>query len=112
MYAHQSYWYSILCTHNGSFDLNDILHVSFSDDFSKVTWIYLLKKCSDVYQVFLNYQQYVERKFNMKIVTMQSDWGVIMRNSMVSFKKLASHIMSLLSMPTIKMVLLKENTVI
>jgi histone deacetylase 1/2 len=50
-------------------------YVSFIDDFSKFTWIYLLKKCLDVYQVFLNFQQYVERKFNHKIVTMQTDWG-------------------------------------
>jgi histone deacetylase 1/2 len=38
-------------------------YVSFIDDFSKFTWIYLIKKCSDVYQVFLNFQQLVERKF-------------------------------------------------
>ncbi|XP_071685498.1 uncharacterized protein [Lolium perenne] len=30
---------------------------------------------TDVYQAFLNYQQYVERKFDRKIVTMQTDWG-------------------------------------
>jgi histone deacetylase 1/2 len=50
-------------------------YVSFIDDFSKFSWIYLLKKRSDVYQVFLNYQAYVERKFGRKIVTMQTDWG-------------------------------------
>jgi histone deacetylase 1/2 len=50
-------------------------YVSFIDDFSKFTWIYLLKKCSDVYQVFLNFQALVERKFNKKIITMQTDWG-------------------------------------
>jgi histone deacetylase 1/2 len=50
-------------------------YVSFIDDFSKFTWIYLLKKRSDVYQAFLNYQQLVERKFDRKIVTMQTDWG-------------------------------------
>jgi histone deacetylase 1/2 len=49
-------------------------YVSFIDDFSKFTWIYLLKKHSDVYQVFLNFQQYVERKFDRKIITMQTDW--------------------------------------
>jgi histone deacetylase 1/2 len=31
-------------------------YVSFIDDYSKFTWIYLLKKRSDVYQAFLNYQ--------------------------------------------------------
>ena len=30
-------------------------YVSFIDDFSKFTWIYLLKNRSDVYQVFLNF---------------------------------------------------------
>jgi histone deacetylase 1/2 len=50
-------------------------YVSFIDDFSKFTWIYLRKKRSDFYQVFLNFQQYVERKFDRKIVTMQTDWG-------------------------------------
>jgi histone deacetylase 1/2 len=50
-------------------------YVSFIDDFSNFTWIYLLKKRSDVYQVFLNFQQYVERKFDRKIITMQTDWG-------------------------------------
>jgi histone deacetylase 1/2 len=49
--------------------------ISFIDDFTKFTWIYLLKKRSDVYQAFLNYQQYVERKFDRKIITMQTDWG-------------------------------------
>jgi hypothetical protein len=55
-------------------------YVSFIGDFSKFTWIYLLKKRSDVYEAFLNYQQYVERKFDRKIVTMQTDWGVSMKN--------------------------------
>jgi histone deacetylase 1/2 len=50
-------------------------YVSFIDDFSKFTWIYLLKKRSEVYQVFLNFQQFVERKFGRKIITMQTDWG-------------------------------------
>jgi histone deacetylase 1/2 len=50
-------------------------YVSFIDDFSKFTWIYLLKNHSEVYQVFLNFQKLVERKFNRKIITMQTDWG-------------------------------------
>ena len=36
-------------------------YVSFIDDFSKFSWIYLLKKKSDVFQVFHNFQQLVER---------------------------------------------------
>jgi hypothetical protein len=50
-------------------------YVSFIDDFSKYIWIYLLKKKSDVYQVFLNFQNFVERQFQCKIKTMQTNWG-------------------------------------
>jgi histone deacetylase 1/2 len=49
-------------------------YVSFIDDFSKFSWIYVLKKKSDVFQVFHNFQQ-LERQFDRKILTMQSDWG-------------------------------------
>jgi histone deacetylase 1/2 len=50
-------------------------YVSFIDDYRKFSWIYLLKKHSDVYQAFLHFQQYVEQKFDKKIITMQTDWG-------------------------------------
>lgn len=50
-------------------------YVSFIDDHSKYTWIYLLKKKSDVFQVFHDFQNFVERKFNKKIISMQTDWG-------------------------------------
>jgi histone deacetylase 1/2 len=50
-------------------------YLSFIDDYSKFTWIYLLKKHSEVYQVFLDFQQPVEQKFGRKIITMQTDWG-------------------------------------
>jgi histone deacetylase 1/2 len=53
---------------------NHSYYVSFIDDFSKFTWIYLLKKLSDVFQLFLNFQQCFERKFNRKIITMQRGW--------------------------------------
>jgi histone deacetylase 1/2 len=47
--------------------------VSFIDDFSKFTWIY--QKKSDVFDVFHNFMKLVERKFDKKIVTVQTDWG-------------------------------------
>jgi histone deacetylase 1/2 len=50
-------------------------YVSFIDDYSKYTWIYLIKKKSDVFQVFYDFQNLVERKFNRKIISVQSDWG-------------------------------------
>jgi histone deacetylase 1/2 len=45
-------------------------YVSIIDDYSKFVWIYLLKRRSDVYQAFFNWQNYVERKFDRKVVTM------------------------------------------
>jgi histone deacetylase 1/2 len=50
-------------------------YVSFINDFSKYTWIYLIKHKSDVFQVFKNFQNLVERKFDKKIISMQTDWG-------------------------------------
>jgi histone deacetylase 1/2 len=87
-------------------------YVSFIDDFSKFTWIYLLKKCSEVYQAFLNFQQFVERKFDKKIVTMQTNWGVSMRNLMDFSRRLALLIMFLAPTLINRMALLKENIVI
>jgi histone deacetylase 1/2 len=49
-------------------------YVSFIDDYSKYTWIYLIRKKSDVFQVFHDFQNLVERKFNKKIISVQSDW--------------------------------------
>jgi histone deacetylase 1/2 len=53
----------------------NIYYVSFIDDFSKFTWIYLLKRKSEVFSCFREFQQLVERQFDRKIKTMQTDWG-------------------------------------
>jgi hypothetical protein len=50
-------------------------YVSFIGDYSKFTWIYLLKKKSNVFQKFCDFQQHVERLFDKKILAMQMDWG-------------------------------------
>jgi histone deacetylase 1/2 len=39
-------------------------YVSFIDGYSKYTWIYLINKKSDVFQVFHDFQNLVERKFD------------------------------------------------
>jgi histone deacetylase 1/2 len=49
-------------------------YVSFIDDYSKYTWIYLIKKKSDVLHVFHDFQNLVERKFSRKVISVQSDW--------------------------------------
>ena len=48
-------------------------HVSFIDNYSKFTWVYLLKFKSDVFQRFHEFQNLVERLFDRKIVSMQTD---------------------------------------
>jgi histone deacetylase 1/2 len=50
-------------------------YISFIDDYSKFTWIYLLKRKSDALAAFVNFQKLVERKLDRKILTVQSDWG-------------------------------------
>ena len=50
-------------------------YVSFIDDFSKFSWIYLLKNKSDVFKKFRLFQAHVERLFDPKIISMQTDWG-------------------------------------
>jgi hypothetical protein len=49
--------------------------VSFIDDFSKFVWIYTLKNRSEVFERFLEFQNLVERLFDRKIITMQTDRG-------------------------------------
>jgi hypothetical protein len=50
-------------------------YVSFIDDYSKFTWIYLLKNKFEVFAKFHDFQQHAERLLNRKIVAIQIDWG-------------------------------------
>jgi histone deacetylase 1/2 len=50
-------------------------YVSFVDDFSKFTWIYLLKFELEVFQKFHEFQSLVESLFDQKILAMKTDWG-------------------------------------
>jgi hypothetical protein len=54
---------------------NKKFYVSFIDDFSKFTWIYLLHRKSEVFQFFKEFQSLVERMFNRKILAVQTDWS-------------------------------------
>jgi histone deacetylase 1/2 len=49
--------------------------VSFIDDHTKFVWIYLLHKKSEVFQCFKDFQTLVERQFDKKIRSIQTDWG-------------------------------------
>jgi hypothetical protein len=48
-------------------------YVSFIDDYSNYTWVYLLMDRSEVFQKFHEFQSLVERMFCRKIITMQTD---------------------------------------
>ena len=50
-------------------------YVSFVDAYSRFTWLYLLKRKSDVFDVFLKFQAHVERLLSHKILRVQTDWG-------------------------------------
>jgi hypothetical protein len=50
-------------------------YVSFIDDFSKFTWIYLIKNKLDVFQAFQSFQTHVESQFDQKILAMKTNWG-------------------------------------
>jgi hypothetical protein len=86
-------------------------YVSFIDDYSKFTWIYLLKKKSYVLAAFVNFQKLVERKFDRKILAAQSDWWVSTLSSTLSFKHRESLILYHVLMLISKTVMPKENIV-
>jgi histone deacetylase 1/2 len=50
-------------------------YVSFIDDHTKFTWIYLLRHKYEVFARFRDFQNLVERQFGRKILAVQSDWG-------------------------------------
>jgi hypothetical protein len=50
-------------------------YVSFIDDFSKFTWIYLLQHKFEAFQKLHDFQAHVERLFDRKVLAMQTDWG-------------------------------------
>lgn len=45
-------------------------YVSFNDDYSKFTWVYLIKHKSDVFDKFHEFQALAERMLGRKIIAM------------------------------------------
>jgi histone deacetylase 1/2 len=86
-------------------------YVSFVDAYSRFTWLYLLKHKSDVYDVFLQFQNHVERLLSRKIIHVQTDWGVSMRNFTPSFTIWVSHTVCLVLTLTNRMALPSVSTV-
>jgi hypothetical protein len=50
-------------------------YVSFIDDFSKFTWVYLFRFKFEVFQKFIEFQTMVECLFNTKLIAIQIDGG-------------------------------------
>jgi hypothetical protein len=50
-------------------------YISFIDDFSKFSWVYLMHDRFEATSVFLQFQTHVERLLGTKIKCIQSDWG-------------------------------------
>jgi hypothetical protein len=66
-------------------------YVTFIDDYSKFTWIYLLRRKSDVYNAFCEFQKLVERMFDRKILAFQFDWGGEYEKLNQLFKSIGIH---------------------
>ena len=66
-------------------------YVSFIDAYSRFTWLYLIKRKSDVFDVFTQFQAHVERLLKHKIIHVQSDWGVNIITSTHSLTSLGLH---------------------
>jgi hypothetical protein len=60
-------------------------YISFIDDFTKFTWIYLMHDRTEAQRIFLQFQAHVERLLDTKIKCVQSDWGVSTRNFITNF---------------------------
>jgi hypothetical protein len=50
-------------------------YVSFLDAYSCYTWLFPISHKNDPFPIFLQFQKYVERYFNLKIKSVQTDWG-------------------------------------
>ena len=54
---------------------NSMYYVSFIDDFSRNTWIYFLKKKSEVFDRFKEFKALVENQIEKKIKVLRIDNG-------------------------------------
>jgi histone deacetylase 1/2 len=66
-------------------------YVSFIDDYSKFTWIYLIRYKSEVFQCFRDFQNLVECQFDKKIRAVQTDWGGEYQTLNSFFKRIGIH---------------------
>ena len=58
-----------------TFVLSYKYYVIFVDDFTRFTWLFLIKHKSEVFTVFLHFKALVENQFGSKIKTLRTDGG-------------------------------------
>ena len=87
-------------------------YVSFVDAYSRFTWLYLLKRKSDVFDIFIQFQLHVERLLKHKIIHVQSDWGANIATSRLSLISLGSLIVYHARIHISRMALLSANIAI
>ena len=87
-------------------------YISFLDAYSRYTWLFPISRKNDALPIFIQFQKYVERYFNLKIKSVQFDWGGEFRSLSNFFEKCG--ISHRLSCPhtTSKTVRLNANTVV
>jgi len=61
--------------------------VSFMDDYSRVTWLYLLKHHSEVFFTFKVFYSEIKNQFNSSIKILQSDNAKECLNNFSQFSK-------------------------
>ena len=59
----------------------------FVDDYSRYTWVYLIKNKKDVYYVFLQFEQFIHLQFNQKILAFHLNWEGEYRKLNTYFKQ-------------------------
>jgi hypothetical protein len=87
-------------------------YVSFIDDYSKFTWIYLLHYKSEVSKYFLEFQKLVEHHLDRKIIAVQSNWGGEYEKLNSFFDLLGYHIKSRVLTLINRTMLLSASTII
>lgn len=65
-----------------------LYYAIFVDDFSRFTWLYPLRRKYEFYNVFLQFQKFVETQFSVKIKVFQTDGGTEFTN-----KRLQAHLL-------------------
>jgi Integrase core domain len=59
-------------------------YVTFIDDFSRTTWIYLLASKDEVFQRFVDFTNFIENQYNTTIKVFRSDNGTKYVNKIFS----------------------------